>query len=395
MKYIVMECHAAYSVLMDEESRFVRAANMHYQTGQVVENPILMDCDREKKPITVSHSFVKKVSAIAACLFLVLGIGTYYYRTNLMTYSTILISSEAEISLELNSKGRVIAIKGVNQLGKDFLLRYDFEEGDRYDVERKLVESLVSCGYLKTGDTVEFFIDSPKDDIYDDYSRELCSIIQKAPPENVKLNVQVYRNRGDNNNKLKEKKNEDNRTTTTVKSAQTTAPATSTTTVTRVTKGTNSREQYGDNTEGQYGDRHEYYPSVTRPPYNSENEKTTMESMPAVRPGQKPDNSSKPDNNKPYNNTDRDNTETRPVKPDTEQPQYPTFPENPWKEPIDPEDIPDERGPQWGYDYPGYEKPGDDYPYEDPWEKDWENWEDDKEDNEYPEYLLPTQPDDN
>jgi len=33
MKYIVMECHEGYAVLMDEESRFVNAANMHYEVG--------------------------------------------------------------------------------------------------------------------------------------------------------------------------------------------------------------------------------------------------------------------------------------------------------------------------------------------------------------------------
>ena len=29
MKYIVMECHEAYAILMDEESRFFHAANLH------------------------------------------------------------------------------------------------------------------------------------------------------------------------------------------------------------------------------------------------------------------------------------------------------------------------------------------------------------------------------
>ena len=42
MKYLVMECHAGYAVLMDEASRFVRAANLHYEIGQTVTDPVLM-----------------------------------------------------------------------------------------------------------------------------------------------------------------------------------------------------------------------------------------------------------------------------------------------------------------------------------------------------------------
>lgn len=42
MNYLVMECHEAYAILMDEESRFFHAANLHYTVGQTVTSPILM-----------------------------------------------------------------------------------------------------------------------------------------------------------------------------------------------------------------------------------------------------------------------------------------------------------------------------------------------------------------
>ena len=49
MKYIVMECHEAYAILMDEESRFFHAANLHYSVGQTVSAPILMQRNTEEK----------------------------------------------------------------------------------------------------------------------------------------------------------------------------------------------------------------------------------------------------------------------------------------------------------------------------------------------------------
>ena len=40
--YLVMEIHSAYAVLLDNEGRFVKAANMGYESGDVVRNPVLL-----------------------------------------------------------------------------------------------------------------------------------------------------------------------------------------------------------------------------------------------------------------------------------------------------------------------------------------------------------------
>lgn len=42
MKYIVMECHFSYAVLLDEDGKFVKAANRSYQVGQTVYDPVLV-----------------------------------------------------------------------------------------------------------------------------------------------------------------------------------------------------------------------------------------------------------------------------------------------------------------------------------------------------------------
>ena len=34
MSYVVMECHPGYVVLLDEEGRFLKAANLRYEVGQ-------------------------------------------------------------------------------------------------------------------------------------------------------------------------------------------------------------------------------------------------------------------------------------------------------------------------------------------------------------------------
>ena len=37
MSYLVMEVHPAYAVVLDQEGRFLKAANLHYQVGELVE----------------------------------------------------------------------------------------------------------------------------------------------------------------------------------------------------------------------------------------------------------------------------------------------------------------------------------------------------------------------
>ena len=48
MKYIVMECHYSYAVLLDRNGKFVKAANMGYKVGETVEDPVLIKVPSKK-----------------------------------------------------------------------------------------------------------------------------------------------------------------------------------------------------------------------------------------------------------------------------------------------------------------------------------------------------------
>ena len=38
-----MECRRSYAVLLDQEGRFVKAANLRYEVGQTVFDPVLLE----------------------------------------------------------------------------------------------------------------------------------------------------------------------------------------------------------------------------------------------------------------------------------------------------------------------------------------------------------------
>ena len=71
MKYLVMECHTGYAVLLDEEGRFCRAANPGYEVGQTVEDPVLMR--EEKKKTRHAARRISGLVAAAACFLIFFG----------------------------------------------------------------------------------------------------------------------------------------------------------------------------------------------------------------------------------------------------------------------------------------------------------------------------------
>ena len=42
MKYLVMETHPAYAVVLDEQGRFLKAAHLPYQVGETVEEVVAL-----------------------------------------------------------------------------------------------------------------------------------------------------------------------------------------------------------------------------------------------------------------------------------------------------------------------------------------------------------------
>lgn len=157
MKYMVMECHKGYAVLMDEDSRFVNAANLHYEVGQTVTDPILMLNTETAKS---KRRIVMKVAAAAACVAIVAGTGYYHYVQNYKVYSTVLISSDAEIKMYLNKKGKVLYLKSDSSKGNEIIKDYEAKGKDKLTAAHELIEIGVSKGYISENDPVDIFISS-------------------------------------------------------------------------------------------------------------------------------------------------------------------------------------------------------------------------------------------
>ena len=88
MNYLVMEVHPAYAVVLDEEGRFLKAANLHYQVGDTVHEIIALQVPRRKN--TYLWKAVSGLAGLAAC-FCLIFFG--YYQPNFTPYGSLRIRS--------------------------------------------------------------------------------------------------------------------------------------------------------------------------------------------------------------------------------------------------------------------------------------------------------------
>ena len=125
MRYLILECHPGYAVLLDEQGRFCKAANLRYEVGQTVYHPILMQ--EEEKPRRAAQWAAGGLVSVAACLLLVFCLG--YYQHFVQTHSSIYLAINPQVQMDLNRQGTVVRLKPsdvlhIPGLGFDGLVGY-------------------------------------------------------------------------------------------------------------------------------------------------------------------------------------------------------------------------------------------------------------------------------
>lgn len=189
MKYMVMECHTGYAVLLDEEGRFWKAADLHYEVGQTVENPLLMKQPQPSGRRRITRLVSSTVAAAAACLFLIFGFS--YYQNYLRIYSSIYLSINPEVQMDLNRYGNVVRLTGTNEDGAKLLEGYSGKGKDKLTVADELIDRAIEMGFLSEGGQVSFFIDSPEDALFQEYGTELRAEINEHLDGRITITIEI------------------------------------------------------------------------------------------------------------------------------------------------------------------------------------------------------------
>lgn len=152
MNYLVLETHPAYVVVLDEQGRFLKAANQNYQVGQQLGQIIPF---RQPKP---EISWVKKsmasLAGLAACLCLVLGGYFGYYQPNFTAYGSLLVEINPQVELTLSQTHRVLNLGAQNEDGQVLIEDFDYQNKDGDTVVEELVARAMELGFLSNGESV-------------------------------------------------------------------------------------------------------------------------------------------------------------------------------------------------------------------------------------------------
>lgn len=186
-----MECHASYAVLLDEEGRLVKAANLHYQIGQTVEAPVIMREPEAAKVSRLPRKLGATVAAAACMMLLLLG----YYQNYMAPYTAIALSINPSVLMELNRQGDVVDLEGLNEDGEDLLEGYRPASKDRLEVTDALIDRAIAMGYLSAGGYISIDIDTPDDARFQQYGVELRSNVTEHLAERFTVTVEIKRHK--------------------------------------------------------------------------------------------------------------------------------------------------------------------------------------------------------
>lgn len=199
MKYLVMECFNSYAVLLDEEGRFVKSANLSYEVGDTVENPVLMLEPPLEKGIgtkRTTNRVVATVLAFAAIFALFFGVN--YYQQNFLPYSSIFMAINPEVEMILNKNGDVLEVNGTNTDGITLIENYEPSSKNRVEVANELMDRAIEMGFLSEGGSVSIAIDTPDKDLFEKYGIELRSELDGRISITIEITDMENRNRTPN-----------------------------------------------------------------------------------------------------------------------------------------------------------------------------------------------------
>ena len=155
MSYLVMETHPAYAVLLDEEGRFLKAANLRYQVGDTVQDIVELQPPKAKSPALWKP--LSGLAGLAACLCLVFF---GYYQPNYTAYGTLRIQINPDVEMTVSRTDRVLGLDGLNEDGEALIAGYAYQGKDRETAAGELVERAIDMGYLSDGETVSITVTS-------------------------------------------------------------------------------------------------------------------------------------------------------------------------------------------------------------------------------------------
>lgn len=160
MSYLVMECHPAYAVVLDEQGRFVRVPNLGYEVGQRLDDVVTFDAAvlafEQAKPRRARRGLAAALAAAACLCALVIG-GFAVWQTPI---GTVHMSINPEVDIDVNHFDRVVGLEGDNEDGEKLVEGFSYYGRTIDEVSDDLAVRAKEQGYLVPGGTIQITVES-------------------------------------------------------------------------------------------------------------------------------------------------------------------------------------------------------------------------------------------
>lgn len=188
MKYMVMECHLSYAIVLAEDGRFLKVANLHYQVGEIVYDVVEMNMPTPKHHMPHIPKWGYALSALACCL--VLALTSFLWPTS-SPYASVYLSINPEVRIDVDSQDQVVDLEGVNEDGIALLENYTYQDKNLDLVMDELVDRAIEMGYLTEGGTVSLVLDADDNQWVVDHQTTLSDHLHAHLDQKISVVIEI------------------------------------------------------------------------------------------------------------------------------------------------------------------------------------------------------------
>ena len=183
MTYLVMDTKFSYVILLAENGKYYYGANLGYEVGQRIENPIILQVKKKKmlfKPISIF------ASTLALACALLLFINSQRTITPIL-FSKIYLTINPEVVMSVDEDGTVFELNALDNDGSILIDGYDYENKDEVTVTRELINRARELSFLKEGMSIIIEIDN--DEGLQAFGPELRQAIEQEIDDSIDLKI--------------------------------------------------------------------------------------------------------------------------------------------------------------------------------------------------------------
>ena len=194
MKYIVMECHYSYAVVLDENGKFLSVANLNYEVGQTVTSVIQIN-EYKTENNKNKYKWVRAAASMVACIVMVVAI--ILLNVNPKPYGKVYMTINPEVCIDVDENDVVVGISAINEDGKTFLEKYNHKNKKLDVVMDELIDRAIEMEYLQIGGRVTLTFDADNNEWILNKSDEMDVHLHEYFDQKISIDIVITNKKND------------------------------------------------------------------------------------------------------------------------------------------------------------------------------------------------------